>query len=205
MDEEFTGYDADEYSVTATEILEHMFCPRFTYFETYLRIPEHQEKRFKVQAGRSVHEEKARINPRYLREKLGCRDRKSNVYLSSPKGIRGVVDEVLFLEDGGAAPLDYKYAVYKDRTFKNHQLQLTFYGRLIRDHYGVPVERGVIVYTRSRNKLVEVPLTEKMYAALDRAIEEILAVVRRGIYPEPTSSKLRCPDCCFKNICESVI
>ena len=205
MDEESTWPYADEYSVTATEILEHLFCPRFTYFEIYLGIPEHQEKRFKVQTGRSLHEEKSRINPRYLREKLKCIDRKNRVYLSSARGIRGIVDEVLFFSDGSAAPLDYKYAQFRDRTFKSHQMQLTFYGRLIRDHYGLLVYRGFIVYTRSRNKLVEVPLTEQMYKDLEREIEEILKIVRRGFYPKPTPSRLRCSDCCYRNICESVI
>lgn len=205
MDEESTWRDFDEFSITATEILEHLFCPRFTYFEVYLGISEQQEKRFKVQTGRSVHEEKARINPRYLREKLKCINRRNRVYLSSSRGIRGIVDEVLFFGDGSAAPLDYKYAEFRDRTFKNHQMQLTFYGRLIHDHYGLPVHRGFIVYTRSRNKLVEVPLTDKMYADLERQIEEVLEIVRRGIYPKPTPSRLRCSDCCYRNICESVI
>jgi len=52
------------FSITASDILEYLFCPRFTYFELYLKIPEHQEKRFKVQKGRTVHEDKMRVNPR---------------------------------------------------------------------------------------------------------------------------------------------
>jgi CRISPR-associated exonuclease Cas4 len=57
------------------------------------------------------------------------------VYLASESGIRGVVDEVLFLNDGTAAPLDYKYAEHKERIFKNHQYQLAFYGRLIMENF----------------------------------------------------------------------
>ena len=193
------------FSITASEVLEHLFCPRFTYFELYLNIPEHQEKRFKVQQGRTVHEDKASINPRYLRQKLGCTSRKSRVYIGSQRGIRGVVDEILFMEDGSAAPLDFKYAEYKERTFKNHTYQLTFYGQLIKDHYGVPVNRGFIVYTRSRNKLVEVAITEEMYAELHGILKDILDIVRRGVYPQATSVKARCPDCCYGNICEKQI
>jgi len=143
------------FSITASDILEFLYCPRFTYFENYLDIPQRQEKRFKVQKGRTVHEDKERMNPEYLRKKIGCIEREKAVYLSSEKGIRGIVDEILFLNDGMAAPLDYKYAEYKERTFRNHKYQLTFYGRLIQENYGVPVKRGFIIYTRSRNKLVE--------------------------------------------------
>lgn len=194
------------HSVTATDVLEFLYCPRFVYFEQYLKIPEHQEKRFKVEKGRKVHEDKFRMNPDYLRKRIGCVDRRRGVYLASPGlGIRGVVDEVLFLEDGSAAALDYKFAQYKDRTFKNHRFQLTFYGRLIRDHFGAPVNRGFLVYTRSRNKLVEVPITPGMYAELEGVVREILNVVQKGLYPKPTKYKARCPDCCYFNLCEKAI
>jgi CRISPR-associated exonuclease Cas4 len=193
------------FSITASDILEFLFCPRFTYFQNYLNIPQYEEKRFKVRKGRTVHEDKKSINPDYLRKKLGCVERKKAVYLSSEQGIRGIVDEILFLDDGTAAPLDYKYAEYKDRTFKNHKYQLAFYGRLIGEHYHLPVTRGFIVYTRSRNKLVEVPITEKMQQELDAIIDELLSVVQKGVYPRPTRSRARCSDCCYGNICEKVI
>jgi len=195
----------EAFSITASDILEHLFCPRFTYFELYLKIPEHQERRFKVQKGRTIHEDKMRVNPQYLRKKLGCVERKKSVYLSSERGLRGIVDEVLFLDDGTAAPLDFKYAEYKDRTFKNHKYQLAFYGQLIKENFQVPVNRGFIVYTRSRNKLIEVPITEVMYSELDNIIGEFLSVAQRGVYPKPTKYKARCGDCCYRNICEKVI
>jgi len=192
-------------SITASDILEYLFCPRFTYFQNYLDIPQHEEKRFKVQKGRMIHEDKERVNPEYLRKKIGCIERKKAVYLSSERGIRGIVDEILFLNDGTAAPLDYKYAEYKERTFRNHKYQLTFYGRLIQENCGVPVKKGFIIYTRSRNKLVEVPLTEKTYHELDVIIDDLIDVVQKGIYPKPTKYKARCGDCCYRNICEKVI
>lgn len=197
--------DQTAFSITASHLLEYLFCPRFTYFEYVLDIPQHEEARFKVQKGRSIHEDKQRINPDYLRKKLGCIERKSSVYLSSSKGIRGIVDEILFLDDGSAAPLDYKYAEYKERTFKNHKYQLTFYGQLIQKKYNLTVNRGFIVYTRSRNKLVEVPITEKMYQELEIIISDLTNVVQKGIYPKPTKYKQRCLDCCYRNLCERTI
>jgi CRISPR-associated exonuclease Cas4 len=203
-------YDLEDYrdisSITASDILEYLFCPRFIYFENYLDIPQHEEKRFKVQKGRTIHEDKTKLNPQYLRKKLGCVERKTAVYLSSTtRGIRGIVDEILFLDDGNAAPLDYKYAEYKDTTFKNHRYQLAFYGQLIEEHFKVPVNRGFIVYTRSRNKLIEVLITEQMYSELDKIINDLLKILQKGIYPKPTKFKARCPDCCYRNICEKVI
>jgi CRISPR-associated exonuclease Cas4 len=63
-----------EYSLTASHLLEYLFCPRFTYFEYVLDIPQHEEKRFKVEVGRKIHEKK--MNPEYLRKKLGVTEKK---------------------------------------------------------------------------------------------------------------------------------
>lgn len=193
------------YSITASHLLEYLFCPRFTYFEYVLDIPQHEERRFKVVKGRDIHEKARKLNPGYLRKKLGVVDKESDVYLSSPKGIRGIIDEILFLDDGSAAPLDYKYAEYKERTFKNHRYQQVFYGQLIKDNFNAPVNRAFIVYTRSKNKLVELQIDEKDYDGLDRIIADLMDVVVYCKYPRPTKYKRRCPDCCYRNICERTI
>jgi CRISPR-associated exonuclease Cas4 len=197
--------DSKSFSITATDLLEFLYCPRFTFFERYLMIPEHQEKRFKVLKGRSVHEDKAKINPDYLRKKIGCIRREKSVHLSSRIGIRGIIDEILFLSDGTAAPLDYKFAEYKDKTFKNHRFQLAFYAQLIKENYNLPVSNGFIVYTRSQNKMIEVPITEHMLEDLKKIVLQILDVIQKGIYPEPTRYKARCADCCYGNLCEQNI
>src|ERR1700730_16613129 len=61
--------------LTVTHVLEHLFCPRFTYFEHVLGVPERQERRLLVQKGRQAHVERRRINPNYLRKKLGVVER----------------------------------------------------------------------------------------------------------------------------------
>lgn len=86
-----------DYSITASHLLEYLFCPRFTYFEYVLDIPQHEDKRFKVEVGREIHKKIRRMNPDYLRKKIGVKEKKSDVYLAGPSGIRGVIDEILFL------------------------------------------------------------------------------------------------------------
>lgn len=191
--------------LTASHLLEYLFCPRFTYFEYVLDIPQQEGKRFKVLKGRKIHEKVRRTNPDYLRKKLGVTRKKTDVYLSGPPGIRGIVDEILFLQDGTAAPLDYKYAEYKKTIYKTHKFQLVFYGRLISHNYGIPVNRGYVVYTRSKNRLEEVPITKKDYKKLDSILLGLLSIIEDCRYPKPTSSKRRCADCCYRNLCESEI
>ena len=186
-------------------MLEYLYCPRFTYFEYVMDIPQNEGKRYKVDKGRTIHEVARKRNQAYLRKKIGVMDKQCDVYLSSSAGIRGIVDEILFLNDGTAAPLDYKYAEYKDKLFKTYRFQLIFYARLIADNFNVPVNRGFIVYTRSNNKLVDIDITDEDYVKLEKIIKEIQDVIYGCRYPKPTSTKRRCPDCCYRNICESTI
>jgi len=64
---------------------------------------------------------------------------------------------------------------------------------------------NVIVYTRSKNKLIEVPIKEKDLVELEKIIDEIVAIIQKCRYPKPTKYKRRCPDCCYRNICERTI
>lgn len=188
--------------LTPTHILEYLYCPRFTYFEYVLHIPEHQEKRLKVQRGREVHEERQNVNPGYLRKKLGVVKRELGVKLASLRHhLSGVVDEVLWLEDGTMAPFDYKFAKDTGRVFENQRVQSVLYGNLIRENYSAAVTRGFLCYTRSNYKVKEIPMAEEDFRSAERIVLETLEVIRTGVFPRATRSKARCNDCCYRNIC----
>ncbi|MEZ4529295.1 MAG: CRISPR-associated protein Cas4 [Desulfobacterales bacterium] len=188
--------------ITPSEIIEYLYCPRFTYFEYALNIPEHQEKRFKVLKGRNVHKEKARINQDYLRKKIGVTAKETEVYLCSEKHhVRGIVDEVLTLNDGTMAPLDYKFAEYKERDYKTLKTQSVVYGLLISENYGKPVNKGFVVYTRSKNRLVEMEFSPKEYEEVQSIIREMLLIIQKGYYPKKTGTSSKCSDCTYRNIC----
>ena len=188
--------------LTVTHILEHLFCPRFTYFEHVLAVPERQERRALVQKGREVHKERRKINPQYLRKKLGVVDRRFDVPMASAQlGVRGAVDEVLTLADGTMAPFDYKFAEDPGRVYHNQQMQSALYAMLIAETFAARVERGFLCYTRSNFKVVELRFTEADFAEVRRVLAEILNVIQTGLFPEATTWKKRCLDCCYRNIC----
>lgn len=188
--------------ITPSEIIEYVFCPRFTYFMFVLDIQQHEEKRYKVQVGREIHEEKAQINKDYLRKKIGVTAKEQEVYLSSDAlHLKGIVDEVLTLENGTMAPLDYKFAEYSDYMFSTHKYQSLCYALLIEANYGKPVEQGFIVYTRSNNKLVEIEFKESDREELKDIIREMVFIIQKGFYPKKTKSTARCGDCTYRNIC----
>lgn len=187
-------------SLTPSHIIEYLYCPRFTYFEYVLAIPQYEEKNYKVMRGRGLHEEKLEQNKEYLRKRIGVREKYLDQYLTNEL-IRGRVDEVLLLEDGSMAPLDYKFAEYKDKVYETYQTQLYCYAWLIEQNFGKPVHKGFLVYTRSRNRVVEVPIGEEDKQAVQACAREIYRIIDQNFFPKATRYKKRCLDCTYRNIC----
>jgi len=192
-------------TLTPSHIIEYLFCPRFTYFEYVLAIPQFEEEDYKVMRGRHLHDERLERNKDYLRRRLGrpgapMTDKHLDQYLTNDL-IRGVVDEVLGFGDGKMAPLDYKFAEYKDKIYDTYRTQLYCYAWLIEENFGKPVDRGFIVYTRSNNRVVEVPVTNENKTEVKRAAEAIFSIIDRNFFPKATKVKARCVTCTYRNVC----
>jgi len=199
----FTSPDTETTPmITPSEVIEHIYCPRFTYFMNCLNIPQHEELRYKVLKGRELHENREVANRDYLRKRLGCVGKDISVYIASKKiGVRGIIDEVLYLSDGTLAPLDYKYAEYTEYTYETHKVQSLLYALLIIENYGKPVKKGFVCYTRNGNKVKEIVYKDKDFSYARDIVDEIFRVIQKGYFPRKTKWRNRCIDCCYRNIC----
>jgi CRISPR-associated exonuclease Cas4 len=191
-----------EIFVTVSDALEYLFCPRFIFFMHCLGIAQREERRYKVLKGRELHDSREKVNRDYIRKRLNCVRKEISVYLTSQKyHFKGEVDEVLFLEDGTAAPLDYKFAEFKDTIYRTHKYQAALYGLLIMEHCGVDVKRGFVCYTRSNHHVEEIAFSQKDFEHARIMVLEMLNIIQKGYYPEGTKQKARCVDCTYRNIC----
>tara|TARA_R110002096_G_scaffold212671_5_gene400120 strand:+ start:565 stop:1140 length:576 start_codon:yes stop_codon:yes gene_type:complete len=188
------------YSFYPSQVIEYLYCARFTYFEYVLRIPQFEDKFHKVQRGRNVHQEKLEQNKSYLRKKIGAVEKWPDQYLSI-EGLRGKVDEVLLLEDGSYAPLDYKFAEWKERLYDTYRQQLICYAVLIEDNFGGEVKKGFLVYIRSSNKLIEVDINEKAKKEIKESMAAMVEIISKNFFPKATKFKQRCLNCTYRNIC----
>lgn len=192
----------EEIIITISDVLEYLFCPRFIYYMYCLDIPQHEENRFKVLKGRDVHETRKLTNRDYTRKKLNCIRKESEIFIASKSNhIKGIVDEILFLEDGTAAPLEYKFAEYKEQIFKTYQNQLILQSLLIRENYNIEVNRAYICFTRSNNLVKEIEIKQSDFDKSLKIVQEVLDVMQKGLYPKATRSSRKCIDCCYRNIC----
>ncbi|TVR80019.1 MAG: CRISPR-associated protein Cas4 [Chitinophagaceae bacterium] len=187
-------------TITPSHIIQYLYCPRFTFFEYVLAIPQYEEKNYKVIRGRDLHNEKLEQNKQYLRKKIGVKEKHLDQYLTNGL-LRGKVDEVLLLEDGTMSPLDYKFAEYKDKIYDTYKTQLYCYAWLIEENFGKKVKKGFIVYTRSKHKLIEVEVTESDLDKIKKCALEIQLIIDNNFFPKATKYKKRCLDCTYKNIC----
>lgn len=188
--------------ITPSEVIEHIYCPRFTYFMNCLKIPQHEELRYKVLKGRALHKRKELENRNYLRKKIGCVKKEISVYLASPKiRVRGIVDEILTLADGSMAPLDYKYTEFRNFLFETHRIQSVLYAMLIEETYRKPVRRGFICYAKCGIKIKEVIYKTADFSNARKVIDEIFDIILLGYFPKKTKWRNKCFDCCYKNIC----
>jgi CRISPR-associated exonuclease Cas4 len=187
-------------SLTPSHLIEHCYCPRYTYFQYVLNVPQYEDKYSKVIKGRGVHDLKLIRNKGYLRKRLGVVDRYDDQYLTG-EGLRGILDEVLDLGGGRFAPLDYKFAEWKGKVHPTYRLQLTAYSRLITANFNGRADMGYLVYVRSRNHVEEVPIGPKEHAELDELIAEVRRVVEDKYFPRATRNKQQCVTCTFRNLC----
>ena len=187
-------------SITPSHIIEYLYCPRFTYYEYVLCIPQYEERHYKVEKGRQIHDLKLERNKEYLRKRIGAVEKYTDQYLTC-QSLRGVIDEVLLLKDGTMAPLDYKFAKFDDKIYATYRIQLECYAVLIEENFHYKVNKGYLVYTRSANKLVEVEVSETAKQDIRTVCEKIYEVIYMNYYPKATKYKQRCIGCTYRNIC----
>lgn len=187
-------------TLTPSHIIEYLYCPRFTYFQDVLSIPQYEERNYKVKRGREIHDEKLEQNKEYLRRRIGAVERYTDQYLAN-RLLRGKIDEVLKLQDGTMAPLDYKFAVYEEKVYETYKTQLFCYAWLIEENFHCIVNKGFLVYTRSGNKLIEIAIKDSDKQLVRECALDIGAIIDKNYYPKATKYKQRCVDCTYRNIC----
>ena len=188
-------------SLTPSHIIEYLYCPRFTYYEYVLCIPQYEERHYKIMKGRHLHDLKLEQNKEYLRKRIGVSEKLVDQYLTNEL-LRGVIDEVLLLKDGTMAPLDYKFAKFEDRIYETYRTQLECYAVLIEENFQRIVNKGFLVYTRSSNKVIEIEIKEEAKQEIRNICNSINEIIYHNYFPKATRYKQRCLGCTYRNICE---
>ncbi len=181
------------------------YCPRLYYLEYVDSVMPTNEY---VEDGLFQHR---RVND----PALANRTRKDgdvlhtrSVSISSERlGISGKLD-LLEERNGLARPIEYKRSTAptgddgKPTAWENDTIQLCAQGLLMEEEFGTPVERGVLYYIGSKDR-VDVPLDESLRNKTTEAIRLIREIAAGETPPEPLPDELRhrCFGCSLAPVC----
>ncbi|MGQ9459442.1 MAG: CRISPR-associated protein Cas4 [Anaerolineae bacterium] len=186
-----------------TDLKQYAYCPRVIYF-TYC-LPTLRPTTFKMEAGRDAHEQAVAQEQRRRLAAYGLKDgeRHFGVRLVSDRlGLSGLVDLVLVRRDPPQAwPVDYKQS--RRPTAHHHKLQLTAYGLLLEEVWGIPAPEGYI-YSLVQRKAERVPLTRALRTEVLALVREMHEMLREERMPPPPNARRRCLECEFRRFCNDV-
>lgn len=188
-----------EQILSAKDIMNFCYCPRIIYYEHVLKIPQATTK--KELKGREKYNEfkkKSRRN-KIIREFPKLR-KIYDTYLRSDKlGIATKLDCVVFDDSKNEGyPIQIKYAKKPIGLYRQHVLQVILEAALVEEQFAYSVPYGFLKFLLSGNIVkVETHDKSKLFACL----EDIKRLIRIESFPNPTTYKKRCVDCCYRKIC----
>lgn len=187
--------------LTVTDLKQLDYCPRVVYYEQCL--PHIRPRTYKMDAGHEAHQIEQRRAARRTLHAYGETSgrREFDVRLESASlGIVGMMDEVVFTEDGRVFPVDYKLA---KAVRANYKLQLAAYALLLEEAYGVAVEAGYLVLIRAK-QVEKVAISTRLRNSVKKRITQAQTMIREERMPPPTSRRNRCMDCEFRRFCNDI-
>lgn len=185
-------------TVTVTDVVEHVFCPKFTYYSSVLGLEQYQGKRGTVRAGRRVHARHEKSNTGYTPSRFAGEKMVARRYYSGSMDLSGKIDEAIKGDDE---------IVLVERKHTNHtalkdtlKAQLGLLAMLVEENEGRPVRTAHVIFTKdnkiSKNYAVDGPM--RAYAL--GMLNETKAVISGGTIPDSEFDG-RCANCCFRKIC----
>ena len=180
-------------------IRQYRFCPRIVYYYLLTDIkpvyPRH------VSMGEAFHELQTKLskNRRFAKLRIDYDEVLHKKYIESDRlGICGEVD--LALIGNEVVPIEYKHLKRKRVSF-GHILQLYGYGLLLREHYGKPFERALIIYG-NKLKFEQIETTPQIETAFFETLKAIRQIAQTGVMPNSSASEPQCKQCEFLNFCD---
>lgn len=186
--------------LTVTNVVEHAFCARFTYFELVLGIRQGEGRRGTVIAGKTFHSNHSKRNKRFQIKKLDGNKLTELFLKSNEHYISGKIDEAIELPNE-IVIIERKYSDYAfiGSTIRT---QMGLLAILLEENMKKKVNQGIVVFEKS--KRVEIPFRItgkiKQYALFE--LEKTRQVIESGVIPRALSDN-RCLNCCYRRICPS--
>lgn len=184
--------------LTVTAVVEHTFCPNFTYFELVLGLNQYEGKRGTVAAGRAVHRRHETTNKKYVQTGLNGRKIVARTYHSNKLGLIGRIDEAVESKDE-VVLIERKYTNYTQMR-DTLRVQLGLLALLVEENTAKHVRRALVVFTKDEHVTREFAVDDRMREFALRMLESTKETIQREALPDVEFDN-RCLNCCFRRVC----
>ena len=186
--------------ISVSEVVSHCFCPRFTYYSTILGLEEFQEKRGTVKSGREMHKKYQKTNISYMPPEFKDYQKIIEMKLYSKKHeFVGIVDQAYF--GNGEIILVERKFTDTDVIWPTVKIQAGLLSILLEENYGIPVNDCVLVYSKSKRVIKNLPVTDLLKNDALDMLEKTRQVIDTCLIPDAEAGP-KCNHCCYRNVCE---
>jgi CRISPR-associated exonuclease Cas4 len=184
--------------LTVTNVVEHAFCPRFTYFQLVLGIEQREGKRGTVQSGRAFHSRHSTTNKTYKIKHLAGIKQTELLFYSKKYSFSGKIDEALETETE-ILIIERKYSDYIviGSTIKT---QLGLLAILAEENTGKEVHRAIVIFDKKKRVEMPVNITEKIKQKALLMLQKTAHTINSNNIPYSKHDN-RCLNCCYRKIC----
>jgi CRISPR-associated exonuclease Cas4 len=183
--------------VTVTTVVEHAFCPKFTYYGHVLGLMQYEEKRGTVQTGKILHKKRETTNKDYVIHGLRGKKLVALKLYSRQLPLIGKIDEAVELDDE-IVIIEHKFSnPIVGNTIK---VQLGLLAVLLEENLKKPIRRAIVVFTKENRVELEVKIDEELKRMSTRMFNDVLSVINSGKNPKSKFDG-RCLNCCYRRVC----
>ena len=186
--------------ISVTTVVEHVFCPKFTYYGMVLGIEQYEQKRGTVLSGRAHHATSEKTNKDYVPQNITGEKITSLKLYSKKYGFVGIVDHCI-VTDSEIILIERKYTDYK-KIHDTLRVQLGLLAVLLEENLEKPVQKALVIFSKDATR-EQIPVTidsDVKQFALDM-LKDAKKVMDNTLMPKSHYDR-RCINCCYRNVCD---
>lgn len=179
-------------------VVEHVFCPKFTYYGQILGLNQYEGKRGTVISGREFHLKHERTNLRFLPMNLKGKKLVALHFYSKKYNFSGKIDEAVETS---------KEIILIERKYSDNPIigatmkaQLGLLSILLEENIHKPVKQAIVIFSKKKRQVLEIKIDQEMKRYSLKMLKETMNIIFSGIN---SSAKFddRCLNCCFRKVC----
>lgn len=184
--------------ITITTVVEHAFCPKFTYYSEVLGLDQYEGKRGTVLSGRMIHSKHEKTNVSFIPKNIKGKKLIGLQLYSKKHNFTGKIDEAIET-DNSVILVERKYSDYNviGDTIKT---QLGLLSILIEENFNKQVNQAVVIFQKKKRTEIIVGVDEKIKLLALNMLKNTENIIKFGLNP-PARFDGRCLNCCFRKVC----